>query len=150
MEFSVGNYLTLTSKAGAVYNWQNFFINETVGNYTFVPFGFSGITINRQGDNVDATLVFPNNELSRRWATEAMKEGWLATVKVMLLDPTDRSKQEQLHNYTGKVAGGSWSETQLTLKLNTVLDAVGAEIPKRRLRQRLVGQLPMTSSVRLR
>jgi len=75
MEFAIGNYLTLTSKAGAVYNWQNFFINETVGNYTFVPFGFSGITINRQGDNVDATLVFPNNELSRRWATEAMREG---------------------------------------------------------------------------
>jgi len=68
----------------------------------------------------------------------------------MLLDPADRSKQEQLHSYVGKVAGGNWSETQLTLKLNTVLDAVAAEIPKRRLRQRLVGQLPMTSNVRLR
>jgi hypothetical protein len=150
MEFALGNYLTLTSPAGATYNWQNFFINETVNGYSFVPFGFSGITINRQGDNVDATLAFPNNELSRRWSIEALREGWLADVKVMLLNPADRSQQEQLHSYTGQIAGGGWSETTLTLKLNTVLDAVGAEVPKRRLRQRLVGQLPMTSNVRLR
>lgn len=150
MEFAVGNYLTFTSKAGAIYNWQNFFINETVNGYSFVPFGFSGITINRQGDNVDATLVFPNNQLSRNWSVEALRDGWLAEVKVMLLNPTNRSQQEQLHTYVGKTSGGGWDETTLSLKLNTVLDAVGAEVPKRRLRQRLVGQLPMTSNVRLR
>jgi hypothetical protein len=150
MELAIGNYLTLTSKAGTKYNWQNFFINETVSGYVFVPFGFSGITINRQGDNVDATLVFPNNELSRRWSVEALRDGWLAEVKVMLLNPTDKTKQEQLHSYVGKTSGGGWDETALTLRLNTVLDAVGGEIPNRRLSQRLVGQLPMTSSVRLR
>lgn len=150
MEFALGNFLTLTSKAGIQNRWQNFFINESIDGYTFVPFGFSGITINRQGDNVDATLVFPNNELSRRWSIEALRDGWLAQVQVMLLNPEDRSQREQLHTYTGVIAGGGWDETALNLRLNTVLDAVGAEIPKRRLRQRLVGQLPMTSNVRLR
>jgi hypothetical protein len=150
MELALGNYLTLTSAAGTQYRWQNFFVNETVNGHSFVPFGFSGITINRQGDNVDATLVFPNNELSRRWSVDVLRDGWLAEVKVMLLNPTDRAEQEELHSYTGKTSGGGWDEAALTIRLNTVLDAVGGEVPKRRLRQRLVGQLPMTSSVRLR
>ena len=34
-------------------------------NYTFVPFGFSGVTVNRTGDGLEATVVFPNNEVSR-------------------------------------------------------------------------------------
>lgn len=151
MEFAIGNFLRLRQARveGAIYRWQNFHIQGTVDGYSFVPFGFSGVTVNRQGDNVDASLVFPNNELSRQWAVEAIRDGWLAVVKVMLLDPGDPSQQTELHTYAGQIAQGAWDETSLNLRLNTVLDAVGGEIPVRRLTKSLVGNLPTSSNVRL-
>lgn len=150
MEFAPGHFLELKRPTNAVvYRWQNFYIKESVDGYSFVPFGFSGITINRQGDNVDATLVFPNNEISRQWALEAVRDGWLATVRVMLLDPVDKTKRTQLHSYVGQISQGAWDETSLNLRLNTVIDAVGGEVPVRRLTKSLVGNLPTSSNVRL-
>jgi hypothetical protein len=67
----------------------------------------------------------------------------------MLLDPSDRTAATQLHQYYGLVASGSWKEAELVVNLNTVLDAVGAEFPMRRLTQRLIGNIPTTSGVRL-
>ena len=106
MELAIGNLLDLTAKNGTTYRWQNFWIKEDVGAYSFIPYGFSGLTTNRQGDNIDATLVFPNNELSRQWAVSASKEKWLAEVKVLLFNPTDKTDQTVLHTYIGQVLGG--------------------------------------------
>ena len=67
---SVGNYLKLTNpRQTVVYRFQNFHIQQNATfdgeTYTFVPFGFSGVSINRTGDNTEASLLFPNNQLSR-------------------------------------------------------------------------------------
>lgn len=155
MDLAIGNYLTLASPTGGqTYRFQNFHINATATfegrQYGFLPFGFSGISINRTGDNTDATLVFPNNNLSRGWAVQAVQERWLGTVFVMLLDPNDRTSGTKMSQCVGQVAGGSWDETSLSLNLNTVLDAVGSDVPQRRLTQSLVGNLPVSSNVRLR
>jgi len=60
-----------------VHSFQNFFIGETITDsdvqYTFVPFGFSGMSTNRQGDLQPATLVFPNTELSRGYLEDALR-----------------------------------------------------------------------------
>ena len=153
MELAIGNFLTFSDNGIVRQRFQNFFISETItyeGNeYGFLPFGFSGVTINRTGDNTDASLLLPNNSLSRNWAVEALNNRWLAHVRVMLLDPDDRTSFSQLHQYYGLVASGSWKEAELTVNLNTVLDAVGAEFPMRRLTQRLIGDIPATSGVRL-
>ena len=154
MELAVGNYLTLKQPDGTVrYRSQNFFVGQNVTyeneSWSFLPFGFSGITINRSGDNTDASLVFPNNELSRNWSVEALRDRWTAIVYVMLLDPVNRTVTSRMHQYYGQVAGGEWDETALTLQLNTVLDAVGSDFPVRRLNQRLVGALPVSNKVRL-
>ena len=153
MELAVGNFLTFSDNGNVRQRFQNFFISETItysgDEYGFLPFGFSGVTINRTGDNTDASLLLPNNSLSRNWAVEALNNRWLAHVRVMLLDPDDRTSFSQLHQYYGLVASGSWKEAELTLNLNTVLDAVGAEFPLRRLTQRLIGNIPTTSGVRL-
>lgn len=150
---SIGNYLTFTANNSVRFRFQNFFINRNAtfqgGSYQFLPFGFSGITINRQGDNTDASLVFPNNELSRPFAVQALEERWLATVAVVSLDPNNAGTGTALYSYTGQCADGSWDESSLTIRLNTVLDAVGADVPQRRLTQSLVGALPITSNVRL-
>ena len=54
MEIAVGNFLLLN---GTQYKFQNFFINETItyesNDYTFAPFGFSGVSVNRNGDGTE-------------------------------------------------------------------------------------------------
>lgn len=155
MELALGNYLDFsTPSGGKVYHFQNFYINKTADyqgtQYAFLPFGFSGVTVNRTGDNVDATLVFPNNQLSRAWGLSAVEDLWVATVYVMILDPEGSNAPTLLHRYIGQVASGGWDETTLQLRLNTVLDAVGNDVPMRRLTQDLVGAIPTSSNVRLR
>jgi hypothetical protein len=150
---AIGNYLTFVANNSVRFRFQNFFINRNAtfagASYQFLPFGFSGITINRQGDNTDASLVFPNNELSRPFAAQALEERWLATVAVVSLNSDNAGAGTQLYSYTGQCATGSWDEASLNIRLNTVLDAVGADVPQRRLTQSLVGALPITSNVRL-
>jgi hypothetical protein len=114
-----------------------------------MPFGFSGITVNRNGDNTEASLVLPNNEISRNWAYEALQERWIGTIQVMLLNPTTQEVTTLLHQYTGQIDNGEWNEGSVQLRLNTVLDAVGEDVPRRRLNQQLVGAIPISSNVRL-
>lgn len=155
MELAIGNYLTLTSPTGGqTYRFQNFHIGTTATfdgqQYSFLPFGFSGISINRTGDNTEASLIFPNNELSRNWALQAVTQRWLGTVFVMNLNPDDKTMGTKMSQCVGQVASGEWDDTALTLRLNTILDAVGSDVPLRRLTQALVGNLPVTANVRLR
>jgi hypothetical protein len=155
MELALGNYLQFTTPAGTGgYYFQNFYVNKTATYqgipYSFLPFGFSGVTVNRTGDNIEATLVFPNNEISRAWALSAIENLWIARVSVLILNPDDASGGTLLHEYIGQVSAGAWDETSLQLKLDTVLDAVGADAPMRRLTQRLIGNIPVSGNVRLR
>lgn len=155
MELAVGNYLTLTSPTkGQTYRFQNFHIGQSASfegaTYTFLPFGFSGISVNRTGDNTEATLAFPNNDLSRNWALQAIKERWLGLVYVMLLNPDNSSTGTRINQCVGQVASGDWDETIVKMNLNTVLDAVGSDVPLRRLTQSLIGSIPVSSNVRLR
>lgn len=155
MDIALGNYLRLQKPdSTSAYYFQNFFIKADAtydsNRYSFLPFGFSGVSVNRNGDNTEASLVFPNNELSRAWALTAVNERWLARVYVMALDPNDASAGTLMHQYNGQVAAGQWDETSLTLNMNTILDAVGADVPLRRLTQALVGNIPTSANVRLR
>lgn len=153
MELAVGNFVTFRRGGETLYRFQNFFIGETItyneGSFGFLPFGFSGVTVNRTGDNTEASLLLPNNNLSRNWAVEAIDRRWLAQVEVMLLDPSNRTSFNQLHQYVGQIAGGKWDESSLQLTLSTVLDAVGADVPVRRLTQKLIGAIPVTSGLQL-
>jgi hypothetical protein len=135
MELIYGNTLTLNDLS-----FQNY--DLTAAN--FLPFAFSGTVINRQGDNVNANLIFPNNDLTRPWAAEAVNSKWVAVVTVKILEPT-----VDLYSYTGQIMGASWDVTQVQLELGTVLDAVGADIPFRTLSEDLVGPLPTSNNVRL-
>lgn len=154
MELAVGNFITLTADGSVRYRFQNFFIGETTTyngvGYNFLPFGFSGVTVNRTGDNTEASLMFPNNDLSRRWAVEAINNRWTVEVDVVIVDPDNNSQFNRLHQYVGQIAGGKWDETSLDLNVSTVLDAVGSDIPSRKLTQKLIGAIPVTSAIRLR
>ena len=143
--------------------FQNFFLNQEAtyahkkedgttqtNQYQFVPFGFSGVTVNRTGDGLEATLVFPNNKLSRGFADQAIDQNWVTEVDVLILDADNPAgTHTKMHSFTGQAVGGQWDNVSLNLQLSSVLDAVGTDVPRRSLTQRLIGNLPVSNNVRL-
>lgn len=165
MELSIAQYLGLRSPtAGVVFRFQNYWINETApltipfgeseieAPHNFLPFGFSGISIDRQGDLKEATLVFPNTAPTRGWIDMMVKERWFATVRTIIPnDPVTPSadKDQILFTYIGIVTTAAWTDSDITATVSTVLDAVGNDAPTRRITRSVVGSIPTTSSVRL-
>lgn len=154
-EINIVNTIEFQAPGDKEYLFQNFFYNSkmTLSKkvYQYLPFTFSGVTINRAGDNVDATLAFANNNLARPWAWKALENGWGVEVRVCTVsDPMKDSEGfTTLYKYFGICAAGGWDEKIITVRLNTALDAVGGEVPTLVLDNKRVGPLPTTSSVRL-
>ena len=144
--FAFGHALRIKPRQTVDYHYQNFFIGKNIthygSEYQFAPFGFSGVTVNRTGDGLEAALVFPVNKVSLSWGIKAIENpdpdtGLSATNTIV-------------HTYTGQVLGGQWDNTSLNLELGSILDAVGTDVPRRALTNRIVGNLPITNNVRLR
>ena len=163
-ELAVGNFVKFTSGTEVRHRFQNFFIGQSITNegdsYGFVPFGFSGVTVNKTGDGTEASILLPNSTsdedqsnnvgaLSRSLSKTALDERWLAYVRMLIVDPDDSTQFTTLSRYYGQVSSGNWDNATITLTLSSVLDAVGGDIPQRRLNRALVGNLPTSSGVRL-
>ena len=168
-QLAVGHFVTLftyddqndTTKKTFNFRFQNFHIGEIVEytptgsttkeRYLFLPFGFSGITVSSDGSGTEASLVFPSNDLARSWAADAIEGRWMAEVKTMLLDPGDKTTfgTAPLLTYLGQVDAGGYDGTKLQLSLSTVIDAVGARFPQRKINPFLVGHLPIVNNVRM-
>ena len=136
------------------FRFQNFFIGQDMTyngeTYGFVPFGFSGVTVNRTGDGLESSLVFFFIYLTRGWAVTAIKEHFVMEVDVLIIDSSSASgSHNRVHTYTGQVVGGQWDNASLNLQLGGVLDAVGTDVPRRSLTRKLVGNLPVSNNVRL-
>jgi hypothetical protein len=154
-DIAVGHMLTLkprTADASPLY-FQNFFINQDMpyqGNvHGFLPFGFSGVTVNRSGDNQSTQLALPNNSISRSWASTIVEGNWVALVDMLMLNPADNTDYRLLSSYAGQITGALWGETDLRLEISSVLDAVGGDVPRRRITEDVFGPLPTTANVRL-
>jgi hypothetical protein len=152
MELNLGHLLTLKAASGTEQHFQNFRISSAVNHqgkqHAFAPFNFSGVTASLTGDNLDASLIFPANKLTRSWAEQAMQEGWTGSVQVLLLRD-DSSILQSLHSYVGVIAAGGWDSNAIELRLNTVLNAVRGSVPGRRFTRQLVGNLPITANIRV-
>ena len=151
---SIGQYITLANvETGSdLYRFQNFFIGSDAildgTTYGFLPFGFSGATASRSGENADTFLVFPNTQLTRAFIDTAIDAQWTAFVNVALISSENPSTPAQrLYRYIGQVTGATWTTTEVALKLSSVLDAVQAQVPRRSLTQPNVGYLPITGSL---
>jgi hypothetical protein len=148
---ALGQYLTLTGTQNMYF--QNYWVNQDVlwenNTYGFLPFAFSGATTTKSGDNQPANLVFPNNALARGWTETAIRDRWLARCRVMLIDTTAPNAPTQLVNYVAQIISGSWSDQAIEVRLASVLDAVGADVPRKKLTKQLVGNLPVTANVRI-
>lgn len=154
-QIALGHALTLkprTVGAAPLY-FQNFYINETFtykdNTHVFLPFGFSGVTVNRSGDNQQTQLAFPNNDLSRSWALTIIDGAWVVFVDTLILNPDNKTDFRLLSSYAGQASGAIWSETDLRVEISSVLDAVGGDVPRRRITEDVFGPLPTTAQVRL-
>ena len=165
-QFALGHALQIVINGARDFRFQNFFIGKemrhtgadgTNTDFQFVPFGFSGVTVNRTGDGMDASLVFPNNDLTRSWAVAAIEGSYVMFVQVLIIDNSTADGDQTItspgatviHTYTGQATGGQWDNVSLTIELSSVLDAVGTDVPRRSLTQRMVGNLPISNSVLL-
>ena len=154
--YALGQFLTLVEPSVSVYHrFQNFYLNQTVqwvnGPHVFMPFGFSGITVDLEGANVDASLVFPNKSIARDWATNAVENAWFARVRVVrcnIDNPGALTQDDRLYNYNAQIDGATWDDERIVLSLSSVLDSVRSNVPNRRLSRVLCGHLPVTSNVR--
>jgi hypothetical protein len=154
-EIALGHMLTFkprTDGAAPLY-FQNFWMNENVsynGNsHGFLPFGFSGMTVNRSGDNQSTQLGLPNNSLSRSWSSTIVEGAWVVLVDMLMLNPDNKADYRLLSSYAGQVSGAIWSDSDLRLEVSSVLDAVGGDVPRRRITEDVFGPLPTTAQVRL-
>ena len=129
--------------------FQNWFVQDGPDGYTFLPFGFSGVTFSREGDNIAAALMLPVDGAVRAWAQQAIDEQWIANVEVSLFDEDKTKEPTKLHSYVGQVSSSSWDETSISLEMSTVLDAVKNDVPRRSLHKKLVGRLPTTGNIAL-
>lgn len=152
---SFGHFLSLEDTTGTVqHRFQNFWIDEDVdlnGNsFSFLPFAFSGTTVTKSGDNQPAVVAFPNNDLARGWAEVAVRERWLVRCRTALINLQDRNSGTViLSRYFAQIVSCTWNETALELQLASVLDAVGSDVPRKKLTRQLVGRLPLTARVRI-
>ena len=83
---AIGTFIELPG-----YNFQNFFHGQTIAwdgrNYGFAGFGYSGSSVDLEGGNVDAQLVFAVNTLSLQIAKEASDNRHIVTIKTVWLNP---------------------------------------------------------------
>lgn len=154
------HYMTLRppDQAGG-FAFQNYWVGEDApffnidtgarNNFGFMPFAFSGVTVTKTGDNQPASIALPNNELSRPFATTVIEGQYLANVRTVLINPDNKEDYTLINRYIGQIVSGQWTSTALTIELASVFDAVGSDVPRKRLTQQLVGRLPLTSRVRV-
>ena len=84
------------------------------------------------------------------WLPPLTDEQWLAEIEVSLFTEDKEAKPTTLYKYIGQIASAGWDSLAIQLELNTVLDAVGFDVPRRQLHQKLVGRLPTSGSISLR
>ncbi len=152
---AIGVYLKLLLPDGTEsgYSFQNFFQGETRtydgDNYIFGAFGFSGGTLDLEGGNISATMIFAVSQLAVSVFGQAAQDMWLAQIRTVWLEPDTFNETSQHSEELYAITGIGHDNSQLSVRLGSPLDAVQANLPRRVLTTSLVGELPSTGSINL-
>mgnify|MGYP006242985113 CR=1 FL=1 len=145
-------------------NWQNAKPNESLKYtppggeervYEFLNFIYSGATLTRTGDNIQAQLVLAVNQIAKTRIAEMVNEFWHVDVSVVRMN-ADFTEVVDLKNNSHVLARDNWLAASMTydaekveVLLSSAIDAVGALVPNRILVSGEVGPLPVTGSLRI-
>ena len=155
MSIAIGTYLKFIDAAGidTGNNFQNFFQGETReyqgDTYIFGGFGFSGGTLDLEGGNISASLVFALNELALSVFRQAAEEFWLVRIRTVWLDPDTFEEGNTFSEELYAVTGFDHDSSRISVRLSSPLDAVQENAPRRTLTADLVGALPSTGQISL-
>lgn len=120
---------------------------ENAEEHIYAGFGFSGSTVDLQGSNVRASLVFAVSELLLNFIQQAADEQWIIRVCTVWLDPETFVETSAYTEETYQVVGFQHDGLRLSLDLASPIDAVSVQLPRRVLTQALVGSLPTTGQI---
>ena len=152
---AIGTYVLLKQADGIItpYRFQNFHAGESRTfqglPYLFAGFGFSGGTLDLQGANISASMVFAVNELDLNVFKQAADERWIAQINTVWLDPETLDETDNYSSEVYQITGFEHDTSRLSVRLGNPLDAVSQNAPRRVLTQKLVGSLPSTGNINL-
>jgi hypothetical protein len=152
-EIAIGTYIRfqLPSGADTNYAFQNFHTGQTRNyagiDHVYAGFGFSGSSVDLQGSNITASLVFAVTSLLLNFIQEAADQRWIVRIRTVWLDPDSYEESSTFMEETFQVTGFQHDGLRMSLTLSSPLDAVSGQAPRRTLSQYLVGSLPSTGSI---
>jgi len=152
-EIAIGTYIKFLLFGGAFTGnaFQNFHagdVREYDGtSYMYAGFGFSGSTIDLQGANIKASLVFSVNGLLLSFIQEAADSKWIVSIRTVWLEPDTLEETTTYSEEVYQIVGYQHNGSRLSLDLGSPLDAVAGQAPRRVLTQSLVGALPTTGQI---
>ena len=148
MGIAIGTFVSFRD-----YKLQNFFQGETIAwqnvNYTFAGFGYSGSSVDLQGGNIDAQLIFAVDDITLALAKSTADLRQIVTIKTVWLDPETLFPRSNFMEDVFMVTGFEHDSSRLGLRLSSPLDAISGDVPRRRLTEKLVGALPSTGQIQL-
>lgn len=152
-EIAIGTYINFQFSEGVDtgYAFQNFHVKETRPyqgvDYIFGSFGFSGVSVDLQGSNIKAQLVFAISQLLLNFIQQAADDRWIIRIRTVWLDPDTLEETSTFMEETYQITGFQHNGSRLALDLGSPLDAVSGQSPRRTLTQYLVGSLPATGQI---
>ena len=143
-------------------NWQNARPDETITytapgstarNYKFLNFLYSGATVTRTGDNVQAQLILAVNQIAKTRIAEMVDQFWRVKVCVLRMNKDftqvvdTRNNSHVISQENWLAASMSYDAEKVEILLSSAIDAVGALVPNRILTSGDVGPLPVTGQL---
>lgn len=152
------NYVRFRELDGTytAYAFQNFSVNQTRTyggiSHSFAPFALATGGGEKGGDRSSNVLVTGSSTqvgstIILNLFRQAVEDRWLLEVKTVSLNISSFADDTLLSTETWRVAAYDLDDTSIQLRLSSALDAAKAQVPNRRLSQRLVGALPVTASI---
>jgi len=117
--------------------------------WPYLSFIYQGAAKNRTGDNLEAQLVLPVNDLSNGFAYEAVRDRKRIKVYSVVMDDDTfgNTVNRVLATEEWLASSLSYDNEKLEVLLSSAIDAVGANAPTRVLTRELVGHLPVSASI---
>ena len=132
------------------YAWQNLFTGLTRlydgRDHVFQSFRISDSAGARGGDRSQGRLVLNRNQLALNVLAQARANQWKLRADVVLCDAQAGSDLRLLSRHLWRL-GPIERGNNITVTLNSPLDAIRGDAPRRRLTTDLVGQVPDTGQL---
>jgi hypothetical protein len=132
------------------YAWQNLFTGQTRiydgRPHTSMGFRISDSAGARGGDRSQGRLAMNRNQLALNVLAEARANQWKLRADVVLCDVAAGTDVRLLSRHLWRL-GPIERRDIITVTLNSPLDALRGDAPRRRLTTELVGQVPDTGQI---